>query len=45
MDNDTAARRQMLQYFYPDDRAYYDSHQFRTTIVQKVFGDQVRSDT
>jgi DNA-directed RNA polymerase specialized sigma24 family protein len=42
MDNDTAARRQMLQYFYPDDRAYYDSHQFRTTIVQKVFGDQVR---
>lgn len=43
MDNDTAAQRQMFRYFfYPDDRAYYDSHQFRTTIVQKVFGNQVR---
>lgn len=42
MDNDTATRRQMLQFFYPDNPAYYDSHQFRTTIVQKVFGDQVR---
>ena len=42
MNNDNAVRRQMLQYFYPDDRAYYDSRQFRTAIVQKVFGDQVR---